>query len=110
MAKNQIRFKTQLSTLTKGGKPCYIVRIVNNGTDRVIDGLVRFNLGSRFFTLEPAVSGSVPTMDAKLGEEFVAIGNLPAPGEYTVTLDCHRVNGYDETEEIAIPDVKVVIG
>ena len=26
------------------------------------------------------------------------------------TVDCHRVNGYDETEEIAIPDVKVGIG
>ena len=37
MAKNQIRFKTQLSTLTKGGKPCYIVRIVNNGTEYLKD-------------------------------------------------------------------------
>lgn len=38
MAKNQIvRFKTQLSNLTKGGKPCYSVRIINNGTEYLAD-------------------------------------------------------------------------
>ena len=37
MAKPQIKYKTQLSSLTKGGKPCYIVRIINNGTEYLSD-------------------------------------------------------------------------
>ena len=32
MAKQPIKFKTVLSNFTKGGKPCYVVRVVNNGT------------------------------------------------------------------------------
>ena len=32
MAKQPIKFKTVLSNFTKGGKPCYAVRVVNNGT------------------------------------------------------------------------------
>ena len=37
MAKPQIKYKTQLSSLTKGGKPCYIIRVVNNGTEYLSD-------------------------------------------------------------------------
>jgi len=36
MAK-QIKYKTVLSSLTKGGKPCYIVKVVNNGTEYLMD-------------------------------------------------------------------------
>ena len=32
MARQPIKFKTVLSNFTKGGKPCYAVRVVNNGT------------------------------------------------------------------------------
>ena len=37
MAKPQIKYKTQLSSLTKGGKPCYIIRVINNGTEYLSD-------------------------------------------------------------------------
>ena len=37
MAKPQIKFKTVLSSLTKGGKPCYSVRVINNGTEYLSD-------------------------------------------------------------------------
>ena len=37
MAKTQIKFKTVLSSLTKGGKPCYSVRVINNGTEYLSD-------------------------------------------------------------------------
>ena len=37
MAKTQIKFKTVLSSLTKGGKPCYSVRVINNGTEYLAD-------------------------------------------------------------------------
>lgn len=37
MAKHQIKYKTQLSSLTKGGKPCYIIRVINNGTEYLAD-------------------------------------------------------------------------
>ena len=37
MAKPQIKFKTVLSSLTKGGKPCYSVRVINNGTEYLAD-------------------------------------------------------------------------
>ena len=37
MAKTQIKFKTVLSSLTKGGKPCYSIRVINNGTEYLAD-------------------------------------------------------------------------
>lgn len=37
MAKHQIKYKAQLSSLTKGGKPCYIIRVINNGTEYLAD-------------------------------------------------------------------------
>ena len=43
--------------------------IMDYGSDKVVADVVRFNLGSAFFTMEPAVSGSVPTVDAPLSDE-----------------------------------------
>ena len=43
--------------------------IMDYGSDKVVTDVVRFNLGSAFFTMEPAVSGSVPTADAPLSDE-----------------------------------------
>ena len=43
--------------------------IMDYGSDKVVTDVVRFNLGSAFFTMEPAVSGSVPTVDAALADE-----------------------------------------
>ena len=37
MAKPKIKYKTQLSSLKKGGKPCYIIRVINNGTEYLAD-------------------------------------------------------------------------
>ena len=82
MAKNQIRFKTQLSTLEIGGKT---VDWGCMGTGGFADTEVPLQL-----TTQP--------------------GDLPAPGDYTVTLTCMRVGGSEGSEEIAIPNVKVVVG
>lgn len=43
--------------------------IMDYGSDKVVTDVVRFNLGSAFFTMEPAVTGSVPTVDAPLSDE-----------------------------------------
>ena len=43
--------------------------IMDYGSDRIVTDVVRFNLGSAYFTMEPAVSGSVPTVDAPLSDE-----------------------------------------
>ena len=55
--------------------------IMDYGSDRVVTDVVRFNLGGDFFTLEPAVSGSVPTLDAALtdaNERYIKVVNGPA--------------------------------
>ena len=36
MAKPQIKYKTQLRSLTKGGKPCYIIRVANSSRNFII--------------------------------------------------------------------------
>ena len=43
--------------------------IMDYGSDKVVADVVRFNLGSDFFAMEPAVGGSVPTVDAALTDE-----------------------------------------
>ena len=55
--------------------------IMDYGSDRVVTDVVRFNLGGDFFTLEPAVSGSVPTLDAALtdaNERYIKVVNGPS--------------------------------
>ena len=55
--------------------------IMDYGSDRVVTDVVRFNLGSAFFTMEPAVSGSVPTVDAALtdaNERYIRVVNGPS--------------------------------
>ena len=51
--------------------------IMDYGSDKVVTDVVRFNLGSAFFTMEPAVTGSVPTVDAPLSDEnerYIKVG------------------------------------
>ena len=55
--------------------------IMDYGSDRVVTDVVRFNLGSAYFTMEPAVSGSVPTVDAALSdanERYIRVVNGPS--------------------------------
>ena len=52
--------------------------IMDYGSDKVVTDVVRFNLGSPYFTMEPAVSGSVPTVDASLSdanERYIKVVN-----------------------------------
>ena len=52
--------------------------IMDYGSDKVVTDVVRFNLGSPYFTMEPAVSGSVPTVDASLtdaNERYIKVVN-----------------------------------
>ena len=52
--------------------------IMDYGSDKVVTDVVRFNLGSPYFTMEPAVSGSVPTVDAPLtdaNERYIKVVN-----------------------------------
>ena len=52
--------------------------IMDYGSDKVVTDVVRFNLGSAYFTMEPAVSGSVPTVDAPLtdaNERYIKVVN-----------------------------------
>ena len=55
--------------------------IMDYGSDKVVTDVVRFNLGSAYFTMEPAVSGSVPTVDAALtdaNERYIRVVNGPS--------------------------------
>ena len=44
-------------------------QLLTYGADKIADEEKRFNFGSDYFAFEPAISGSVATADAKLGED-----------------------------------------